>query len=231
MGTDYNAGEVLDAIKAAGIEDSTIVVWTSDNGPETHQGPFIQYGAGSDSGPFRGEFPSGWEGAIRVPCIIRWPGHIPNGRVSNEIVSMLDFYRTFAQIAGAAGRVPSDRPIDSIDQTDFLLGKQAKSNRESVMFFYGPDLLFTKWRTFKIHFSVRETSRGDVRMPGQQEVTSYSVEPTYPWVFDVSNDPKELWNIALANTWVGEQVAKIAFEYQKSLQKHPNIEPGSDGPK
>lgn len=125
-----------------------------------------------------------------------WPAHVPRGRTSNEILSILDFYRTFAHIAGAADRVPSDRPIDSIDQTDFFLGKQDKSNRESAMFFYGPDLLSIKWRNFKVHFSVRERSRGDVRMPGQQEVTSYSVEPTYPWVFDVANDPKKLWNSA-----------------------------------
>jgi arylsulfatase A-like enzyme len=57
---DHNAGVILDAIRDAGIEDNTLVVWASDNGPETHQGPNIRYGAMSDSGPFRGEFPSGW---------------------------------------------------------------------------------------------------------------------------------------------------------------------------
>jgi arylsulfatase A-like enzyme len=199
---DHNAGAILDTLQDAGIANNPLVVWTSDNGPETHQGPYIQYGAMSDSGPFRGEFPSVWEGAICVPCIIRWPGQIAAGRTSNEIVSILDFYRTFARLAGAADKVPNDRPIDSLDQTDFFLGRQEKSNREHVAFLYGEDLLAVKWRNFKIHFSVRETARGDVRMPGQQEVTSYSVTPTYPWVFDVTNDPKELWNIGLSNTWL-----------------------------
>jgi arylsulfatase A-like enzyme len=228
---DHNAGEVLDAVKAAGVEDDTIVVWCSDNGPETHQGPNIMYGAGSDSGPFRGEFPSGWEGAFRVPCIIRWPGHVPVGRVSNEIVSVLDFYRTFATIAGAAEKVPADRPIDSVDQTDFFLGRQDNSNREYVMFFYGDDLLSVKWRNFKLHFSVRETSRNDIRMPGQQMITSQIVTPTYPWAFDIENDPKELWNISAANTWLGEPVAKIRFAYEQSLADHPSIPPGAEGPK
>src|SRR5277367_3349289 len=136
----------------------TIVVWASDNGPETLQGPGIIYGAQGDSGPFRSEFPSGWEGAIRTPCIIRWPGHIPTGRSSNEIVSILDFYRTLAHLAGASERVPTDRPIDSIDQTDFFLGKQEKSNREAVMFFHSNELLAIKWRNFKGHITVRVPS-------------------------------------------------------------------------
>ena len=76
--------------------------FASDNGPETMAGIGIQYGGQSDSGPFRGEFPSAWEGALRVPAIIRWPGHTQPGRVSNEIVSILDFYSTFANIAGGA---------------------------------------------------------------------------------------------------------------------------------
>lgn len=230
MEIDYNAGRIIDAVKEAGIADNTIVIFASDNGPETHQGPNIQFGAQSDSGPFRGEFPSGWEGAIRVPAIISWPGHIRAGRVSNEIVSALDFYRSFATIAGAANRVPTDRPIDSIDQTDFFLGKQENSNRDSFMSFYGDDLLAIKWKNFKIHLSVRETSTGEVRMPGQQAVTSQVLTPTYPWVFDVSNDPKELWNIALANTWIGQPVAKIQMQYYQSLVKYPNIKPGAKEP-
>lgn len=169
---DENAGAVLDAIDAAGVRDNTIVVFTSDNGPETHVGNNIAYGAMSDSGPFRGEFPSGWEGAIRTPFIVRWPGKVTPGRTSNEIVSMLDMYRTFANVAGASNRVPTDRPIDSIDQTDFLFGSKNKSDRESCIFFYGGELLSIKWRNYKIHFSVRETSRGDVRNPGQQMITS-----------------------------------------------------------
>jgi arylsulfatase len=62
--------------KDAGIENDTIVVWTSDNGPEKLEGPGIIYGAQGDSGPFGLEFPSAWEGGIRTPCIIRWPRRI-----------------------------------------------------------------------------------------------------------------------------------------------------------
>ncbi len=152
---DHNAGMVIDAVDNNGLAENTIVVFASDNGPESMAGIGIQYGGQSDSGPFRGEFPSGWEGAIRVPAILRWPGHIEPGRVSNEIVSILDFYRSFATVAGAADKVPTDRPIDSIDQSAFLFGRQENSNRESVLIFHGQTLLALKWRNYKVHFEVK----------------------------------------------------------------------------
>jgi arylsulfatase len=146
-------------------------------------------------------------------------------------VSVLDFYRTFADLAGARDRVPNDRPIDSIDQADFLLGKQERSSRESVMFFYERDLLAIKWRNYKVHMVVREPSRGDVRVPGQSSITADVVTPSFPLVFDVTNDPKELWNIGPSSTWLGRPLAMINMEYAKSVKQFPNLEPGAEGPK
>jgi arylsulfatase len=71
---------------------------------------------------------------------------------------MLDFYRTFADIVGTSDKVPTDRPIDSIDETDFLLGKQNKSNRDFAVFFHGDDLLAIKWRNFKVHLTVARSN-------------------------------------------------------------------------
>jgi arylsulfatase A-like enzyme len=137
-----------------------------------------------------------------VPFIVRWPGHVVPGRTSNEIVSMIDMYRTFANVAGASDEVPTDRPIDSIDQTEFLFGNQEKSNRESVIFFYGAELLSVKWRNYKVHFSVRQTSTGDVRNPGQQMITSEVIKPGYPWMFDIENDPKEMTHPPRCRRWM-----------------------------
>jgi arylsulfatase A-like enzyme len=124
---DAHVGEILDAIDELRIRDNTIVVFTSDNGPEA-----TWPGQGS-SGPWRGYYFTHMEGSLRVPFIIRWPGHIPSGRVSNEIVHEVDTYTTFARIAGA--QIPQDRPIDGVDQTDFVLGKSDKSNREGFPVF------------------------------------------------------------------------------------------------
>ncbi|MEE8303689.1 MAG: sulfatase-like hydrolase/transferase, partial [Candidatus Tectomicrobia bacterium] len=228
---DHNAGRVIDAVDKAGIRGETIVVFASDNGPETMSGIGIQYGGQSDSGPFRGEFPSGWEGAIRVPAIIRWPGRAQAGRVSNEIVSILDFYRTFAEVAGGSHMVPTDRPIDSVDQSVFLFGSQETSNREHVMIFHGQDLLAIKWRNYKVHFQVRMPSVGPVVQAGQGVVTGTHQRLATPYIFDLENDPKELWNINAANNWVGQALAPILKDYVISTKKFPNIKPGSKGPK
>ena len=227
---DHNAGRVIDALDKAGLADNTIVVFASDNGPETMAGIGIQYGGQSDSGPFRGEFPSAWEGALRVPAIIRWPGHTKPGRVSNEVVSILDFYSTFATLIGAADKIPNDRPIDSIDQSDFLFGEADKSDREHLMFFHGQDLLAVKWRNFKVHFQVRTPSAGAVVQAGQGVVTSTHDRLGIPYVFDLHNDPKELWNINAANNWLSPVLAPILREYAISTKKFPNLKPGAKKP-
>ena len=135
---DAHVGEILDAIDDLHIHDNTIVVFTSDNGPEA---TWPWQGA---SGPWRGYYFTHMEGSLRAPFIIRWPGRIPAGRVSNEIVHEVDTFTTFATIAGS--KIPSDRPIDAVDQTDFLSGKSEKSNREGFPVFVADRLEAVKWR-------------------------------------------------------------------------------------
>src|SRR5215471_1523221 len=100
---DYRTGQILEAIKEAGAEDNTIVIFASDNGPEaTH--PWE-----GDSGPWRGTYFTAMEASLRAPFIVRWPGKVPAGAVSNEIVHIVDLYPTLARVGGA--EVPKDRPI------------------------------------------------------------------------------------------------------------------------
>jgi len=140
---DYRAGQILDAVKDAGIEDNTVVIFASDNGPEATD-PWQ-----GDSGPWRGTYFTAMEASLRAPFIIRWPGKVPAGRVSNQIVAIVDFFPTFARIAGS--QIPADRPIDGVDQLDFFTGWQEKSNREYVLLFLGQKLMAVKWRNYKIH--------------------------------------------------------------------------------
>jgi arylsulfatase A-like enzyme len=119
---DHNVAQMLATVDKLGIAANTIVIFTSDNGPE-----FIKPWDGW-AGPWRGQYFTALEGGIRVPFMVRWPGKVPAGRISNEIVHGVDMFATLAKFAGA--KVPNDRPIDSVDQSDFILGKSEKSARE-----------------------------------------------------------------------------------------------------
>ena len=142
MELDHNTGRVLDAIEAFGLKDNTIVVFMSDNGPmRTNTWP----DSGS-AGPWRGELGDPLEGSIRTIGMIRWPGKI-KPRSSNEMFSTMDFMPTFARIVGA--KMHEDRPIDGVDQLDFLLGKQKNSNRNSLLTFTGDQLQAVRFNQFR----------------------------------------------------------------------------------
>jgi len=124
--TDAYVGELLDTIEELGLRENTIFIFTSDNGREGRPG------SGGFTGPWRGGMFSPYEGSLRVPFLIRWPGKIPPKRVSNEIVHAVDPFVTLANWAG--GKVPKDRTLDGVDQSELLMGKSEKSDRESICF-------------------------------------------------------------------------------------------------
>lgn len=208
---DTNVGEILDAVDQFGIRDNTIVVFTSDNGPD----PTLPW-QGS-SGPWSGYYFTHMEGSLRVPFIIRWSNQIPAGRVSNEIVHEVDTFTTFANIAGAA--IPQDRPIDGVDQTDFFLGKQ-KSNREGFPVFVADRLEAVKWRNWKMAF-----------YEAQSDWWSPATKLGVPKIFDLFTDPKEEYPAtATENAWVGGPMMKIVVEFEQSLKQYPSIAPGTPDP-
>jgi arylsulfatase len=137
---DMQVGELLKLIDELGLAKDTIVQYSTDNGPH--------YNAWPDAGtmPFRSEKNSNWEGAYRVPCFVRWPGHFPAGTTLNGIVSHEDWFPTFASIAGApdikeklkAGVELNGRKyrnyVDGYDMTDYLSGKTDKSPRNEFWY-------------------------------------------------------------------------------------------------
>jgi arylsulfatase A-like enzyme len=141
---DAHVGAILDAVDDLHVQDNTIVVFTSDNGPEA------TWPWQGSSGPWRGYYFTHMEGSLRVPFIIRWPGRIPSGRISNEIVHEVDTFTTLTRMAGLS--VPHDRSIDGVDQTNFLLGTSEKSNREGFPVFVADRLEAVKWRNWKVVF-------------------------------------------------------------------------------
>jgi arylsulfatase len=153
MEIDYNTGLILDAIDEAGIRDNTIFIYFSDNGP-TRYSPEADHNG--DPGIWSGELGSGWEGGLRTVGMMRWPGKIKANWKSKEMFHVMDFFTTFANITGA--ELPTDRAIDGVDQTEFLLGKQENSNRNSRIVLYdgnqGP--VAVRYKQFKFHFIAYE---------------------------------------------------------------------------
>ena len=207
---DYRTGQILDAIEELGIADNTIVIWTSDNGPEYF------YPWHGTSGPWRGSYFTIWEGSLRVACLVRWPGNIPAGSVSNEIVHITDLLPTFSTVAGYD--VPDDRIIDGIDQIDFFLGKQETSNREGFPAYNGNQLFGYKWRNWKMHLV---------------ELVNMNSEPqrlNVPRVYNLITDPKEEYNMASEATWVLPVMFNKIIEFQTTLVEEPPIQLGTPDP-
>jgi len=213
---DHNVGRILDALTSAGIADDTVVVCASDNGPSPLPTVTPWWTIG-DSGPWRGEIGTVLEGNMRTPCMIRWPGKIPGERISNQIVSIVDFFPTLARIAGA--KVPTDRPIDGVDQLDFFMGRQEKSNREHVLLFLGQRLMAIKWRNYKVH------------LDGLDRVDGVIEDWSFPRAFNLASDPKERWNIIWQNSWIGEAIGPFVGAYQTSVKKYPNLAGGQPNDK
>jgi len=215
----YN-GMLLDAIDELGIEEDTLFIFTADNGPEafpegTNTGS-VDYPIPGTAGPWRGTLFTGFEGSLRVPFAARWPGKIPAGSVSDEIVHEMDLFTTFAKIAG--GKVPDDRVIDGVDQTDFLLGKQEKSNREGLIVYMGNDIWGVKWRNWKIN------------LKEQQTIFSAKQDLGLPRVYNLYKDPGETLNVIFPETWVPKAGLGQLGAHVMSLRQEPPIKPGTKDP-
>lgn len=204
---DFNVGRVIDEIKALGIAEDTVLFFGSDNGPE-----FRRPWRGT-AGMWRGTYHTSMEGSLRVPFMVRWPGRIAPGRVSNEIVHVTDLFATLARIAGA--EVPKDRPIDGVDQLDFFLGKQEKSNREGFVFYIKQELRAAKWRDWKMH------------MIWEPEPNTGPIHLETPWIFNVTRDPKEETEVGTECGWVRGPFRRLIDGFQASLKQNPPIPPGA----
>jgi arylsulfatase A-like enzyme len=151
---DDNVGKVLDRLDALGVADNTIVVFTSDNGPETMTWP--------DGGttPFRGEKGTTWEGGFRVPAIIRWPGQVPEGVVANGIFDSLDWMPTLVAAAGGPddlrarlldGYEGFQVHLDGYNQLPMLTGA-GDSARQEIVYYEGTELQAIRYGDWKAHF-------------------------------------------------------------------------------
>lgn len=154
---------------------------------------------------------------MRVPAMVRWTGSVPAGLITEEMLSAHDWFKTFAALAGASGKVPADRPLDGVDASAFLLGESDSTGRENVLFF-GPDgsLMSSKWRNIK---AILRYCDG---------VDQPILEPQFPMVFDLGSDPGEHYNLfdrKLDMGWMIGLTLGYVAEYRKSVAQYPVSSP------
>lgn len=223
MEGDAVVGRMLDSLRELGLERNTIVVFASDNGPD---GPGARdFGMDmpdiGSSGPYRGALGEVSEGSIRTVAIIRWPEHIHPGS-SYAMFSIMDFFPTIAALTGA--KVPDDRPIDGIDQSDLLLGKNPGGKRDHLLTFVGADLVAARWKQFRAYFvnvSPGRSGAGGATIMGGIGASAAPMNG-YPMVFNIESDPQEEHNIGEMYNWVLGPLLMAVEQYRATLVKNPN---------
>lgn len=214
MELDWSVGEVMKVLKNNNLLENTLVIFTSDNGP------WLKFGnhAGSAGGLKEGKLTT-WEGGQRVPCIMSWPGHIPQGVICNEIASNIDLFPTFAGMVNAP--LPANK-IDGVDIYSLMTGKDGENPREEFVYFFQFDdpvanleaVRKGRWKLVMPHTSINVEGcqpgmNGKVGEDRRVEV-GYSL-------FDLSRDPGERYDVKEFHPEVVEVLKKIADGYRKEL--------------
>jgi arylsulfatase len=198
---DNVIGTILKKLDDLGIANDTIVLYTTDNGPHQNSWP------DAATTPFRSEKNTNWEGAFRVPAMIRWPGRIKAGEISNEIMSGLDWFPTFVAAAGEpnigarllngyqVGGKSFKVHLDGYNQLPYLTGQQPKSARKDFIYFNDDgDLVAMRYENWKVVFE-EQRATGTMRI-WSEPFTSLRV----PKLFDLRSDPYERADIT-SNTY------------------------------
>jgi arylsulfatase len=199
---DKNVGTILDKIDTLGIADNTIVMYSTDNGPHENSWP------DAGTSPFRGEKNTNWEGAYRVPAMVRWPNHIKPNTVSNDIVSHLDWAPTLLAAAGVpdvkeqllkgykVGKTTYKVHLDGYNQLPYLTGQAPKSAREEFFYFSDDgDLTGLRYDNWKVVFAQQ-------RAAGTMLVWSEPfVKTRLPWLYNLRTDPYEKATITSNSYW------------------------------
>lgn len=219
---DDHVGQLLNKLDETGLAKNTIVIWTTDNGAYQYMWP-----QGGTS-PFRGDKGTTWEGGMRVPTVLRWPG-APGGRVSAEIVSSLDVLPTIAAAAGESdvvaklkkGAKYGDRDykvhLDGVDQTAFFTGKTEKSAREFVFYYDETVLTAIRFRQFKLTFSAKYDGHWDDPLEnlGRPQITNLLMDPFERQWGDVNRQ------LAERKTWILTPIVGIVEQHLASFREFP----------
>ena len=190
---DWSVGQILKSIKEKGIDQKTLVIYTSDNGPWK-----LDRGRGGSAYPLRGYKFQTYEGGMRVPCIMRWPGKVPKGTNCDEVAASIDLMPTIAKLAGA--KLLKDRRIDGKDIWPLISGTEGAVSPHEIYYYYKGNRLESarqeKWK---------------IRRSGKK---SQSVE-----LYDLDSDISETKNLAKENEALVQDMIKKMNLFDEDLKK------------
>ena len=195
---DWALAVLLHELRTLGLDEDTIVIFTSDNGSRGVDG-------GSNA-PLRGAKTTTWEGGMRVPCIVRWPGSVAPGRTTDEVATAMDLYPTLAALCG--GTIPEDRTIDGRDNTPLLLDADATSPHDALLYYWMDQLEAVRAGRWKVHYAKHGVVKTEL--------------------YDLEADPSETTDLALDRPDVVEAPDVHAEAARTSLRDGLQGRTGSD---
>ena len=198
---DWSVGQVLAALKKHGVENNTLVLFSSDNGPWYQGSP----------GRLRGRKGMTYEGGVREPFIARFPGRIPQGKVSSAIASTMDIFPTVAKLCGAT---PSNKPLDGIDIWPILAGQKPAIEREALLYFDDLYLQCARLGKWKLHIARYNTTAYNPAPEGGR----INLPLKAPELYDLVSDPDESYDLAPENPQV---VADIEARIERLMAGFP----------
>jgi len=203
---DWSVGEVLKTLRDENLDQTTLVIFTSDNGPSGQAAP-----------PFHGGKGSTWEGGHVVPCIARWPGRVPAGQVSGGLLAMMDFYPTLARLGGA--RAPEDRIIDGLDFSTLLLGAAGARSPRATLVYCARDGRMAAIREgkWKLHVDV-PSERWAGKLPPEALLDKKPTTPP-PWLYDLETDVGETRNLAAEHPEIVTRLRRLLEETDARLER------------
>jgi arylsulfatase A len=201
MELDYSVGRVLDAVNAKGLDDNTLIIFTSDNGP-WYQG---------SAGNLQGRKGSTYEGGVREPFIARMPGRIPAGILCSGVSSAMDLLPTIAGLCGASLPVS----VDGVDILPTLVGDKPYIDRDILLFFDSWQLQCARWGPWKLHFARYNSFAWTVDPPGGR----FNLPLRSPELYNVDEDPAEGYDMAPEAPDVVATITKMVTD---KLQTFPD---------
>lgn len=218
MQHDRQVGEFLAKLKEMGALENTIVIYSTDNGPEhsarTHGG----------TTPFRGEKMTTYEGGVRVPFIVWWPGHVPAGQMIQGMQAHMDVLPTLASAAGVPNvqeKILREEKqfIDGVDNLDLWTGKTTQSKRNDFIYYYESDIKALRVGNWKLHFQTSENYYAPW------------VRAKFPIFYNLHMDPYESFNdltstsdVMQRKQWLSEPVQHLLGAHIQSLKKYPPVQ-------